>query len=42
MNRKRINEAIRQIESFPLSEDAQSLVNYLRANIDDIEEAMGD
>ena len=39
MNRLEIEQAIQELNLFPLSENAQSLVNYLEANIDDIEEA---
>ena len=42
MNRKQIESAINELENFPLSENAQSLVNYLRSNIDDIEETFQD
>ena len=42
MNHEEILEAIEGLENFPLTEAQQSLVNYLRANIDDIEEAFID
>jgi hypothetical protein len=37
-NRLEIEKAIEELNSFPLSENAQRLVNYLQSNIDDIEE----
>ena len=37
-----IINAIDGFEQFPLTELQQSLVNYLRANQDDIAEALGD
>jgi hypothetical protein len=40
MNEQRIEEAIAGLESFPLTEDQQALINYLRANKQDIEEAL--
>jgi len=36
-----IEQAITDFESFPLTELQQSLVNYLRSNIDDITDAIG-
>ena len=35
-----LDEAIDGLEEFPLSELQQRLVNYLRANRDDVEEAL--
>jgi len=40
METDRIEKAINDLENFPLTEDQQSLVNYLRSNIDDIGEAL--
>jgi predicted DNA-binding protein len=40
MEREDIEQAIEDLENFPLTENQQRLVNYLRANIDDIEECM--
>lgn len=37
-----IEKAINDLENFPLSEDQQSLVNYLRANLDDIIDALAE
>lgn len=42
MEASRIEDAIKELEGFPLSEDAQHLVNYLRANQDDVERALAD
>ena len=38
---ERLEVAIAGLEDFPLTELQQSLVNYLRANLDDIAEALG-
>jgi len=38
MERDAIEQAIENLEGYPLTENQQRLVNYLRANIDDIEE----
>lgn len=35
-----IEEAIAGLESFPLTELQQRLVNYLRSNVDDVAEAL--
>ena len=42
MTKEEILKAIDELESFPISEDAQHLINYLRANQEDLEEAMAD
>ena len=42
MTRKDIEDAIKDLDNRPLSENEQHLVNYLRANIDDIAEALAD
>ena len=38
MEREDIEQAVEDLEDFPLTENQQRLVDYLRANIDDIEE----
>ena len=40
MERNDIEQAIEEFDNFPLSEAQQAIVNYLRANIDDVEEAL--
>ena len=40
MEREEIEQAIEEFDNFPLTETQQTIVNYLRANIDEIEEAL--
>lgn len=35
-----IEKALEDFEGYPLTETQQYLVNYIRANIDDVEESM--
>jgi len=42
MTPEQIEKAIEDLENFPLTEDQQSLVNYLRSNIDDLEECFAE
>jgi len=40
MERETIEQAIEDLEGYPLTEAQQAIINYLRANIDDLEEAL--
>jgi hypothetical protein len=42
MTEQEILKAIEDLENFPLTEDQQHLINYLRANVNDIEDALAD
>ena len=41
ITKEKIDKEIDNMENFPLTELQQSLVNYLRANIDDLTEVFG-
>ena len=42
LEQEEIKKAIEDLEDYPLTEIQQHLMNYLRANIDDVEEAFID